>query len=97
MNRPKQPRPLSDVINSVVDRLGIREELGEAEIIETWAAVAGADINAVTDSAWMKGAVLFVKMSSPTWRHHLHVNRTSWRDRLNVELGRKAVVEIVFR
>lgn len=97
MARSERPRPLKEVIDSVVDHLGIREELGEAEIIETWAAVAGADINGVTDSAWLKGNVLFVKMSSPTWRHHLHMNRSTWKERLNLELGRKAVAEIVFR
>lgn len=97
MARSEKPRRLGEVIESLVDRLGIRDELGEAEIIETWAVLAGAEINAVTDSAWMKGGTLFVKISSSTWRHRLHMDRSSWRSRLNLELGKKAVDEVVFR
>ncbi len=97
MPRSTKPRRLGEVIESVVDRLGIRKELGEAAIIEAWAVLAGAEINSVTESAWMKGDTLFVKISSPTRRHDLHMNRTAWKDRLNLEIGRAAVKEIAFR
>lgn len=97
MMRSNKPKRLGKVLDAVVDRLGIRGRLSEAEVVEAWAALAGTQVNAVTDSAWLKGTTLYVKVSSSTWRQELHMNRTSWRDRLNREIGREAVREIVFR
>ena len=97
MSRYEKPRKIGDVIGGLVDRLGIRQELDEAVVIEAWAAVAGPEINAVTDSAWMKSGKLFVKVTSPARRQQLHMNRSHLRDKVNESLGRSAVVEIVFR
>ena len=97
MTRSDKPKPLGSVLDALVDRLGIRGRISEAEIVETWAILAGTKINAVTDSAWLEGDRLHVKVSSAAWRQQLHMNRTSWRERLNQELGREAIKEIVFR
>ena len=97
MTRTDKPRRLGQVLDAVVDRLGIRSRLSEAEVVEAWAVVAGRKINAVTDSAWLKGDRLYVKISSAAWRQQLHMNRTSWRERLNSELGKEVIAEIVFR
>jgi hypothetical protein len=97
MPESEKPRKLGDLLESLVDRLGIREELDAAAVIEAWAAVAGADINAVTDAAWLKGKKLFVKITSPGRRLDLHLDRSAWRDRLNDRLGEQRVEEIVFR
>lgn len=97
MNRSEKPKPIGKVLESIVDRMGIRSKLSEAVVVETWAGLAGAKINAVTDSAWVKGDTLFVKINSAAWRQQLHMNRTSWRERLNKELGRETIREIVFR
>lgn len=40
---------------------------------------------------------LFVRVTSSAWRHELHAQRKQWCERLNNELGRRAVREIVFR
>lgn len=97
MTKSDKPKRLGNVLDAVVDRLGIRGRLSEAEVVETWAILAGTKINAVTDSAWLKGDRLYVKVSSAAWRQQLHMNRTSWRNRLNHELGREAVAEVIFR
>lgn len=97
MPESDKPRKLGDLLESLVDRLGIREELDAAAVIETWAALAGADVNAVTDTAWLRGRKLFVKITSPGRRLDLHLDRSGWRDRLNERLGEERIEEIVFR
>lgn len=94
---PKGPRRLGDVLKDLVDRLGIRQELNDAEIVEAWATIAGPEVNAYTDSAWMSGRKLFVKVSSPVRRQQLHMNRSSLRNEVNLELGSNVIEEIVFR
>ena len=92
-----RPQPLGDVLEEVIEQLGLQDKMDEARVIETWAAVAGPDVNGVTDSVWMDGATLYVKITSATWRQELHMNRRQWRTRLNEELDAELVDEIVFR
>ena len=91
------PRPLGEVIQEVIDGLDVQSEIDEARVVETWAAVAGTQINSVTETAWMKGSTLYVKITSAAWRQELHMNRRQWRERLNGALDKALVDEIVFR
>lgn len=97
MSRSDKPQRVGKVLEALYDQLGIRAKISEAEIIETWAALAGPRVNAVTDSAWLQGNKLFVKVNSAAWRQQLHLNRSTWKDRLNQELGKDLVTEILFR
>lgn len=97
MARSEGPQKLGELLEAVVDRLGIRTDLDEADVVEAWAALAGPDVNAATASAWMRGRKLFVKITSPGRRQDLHLDRSRWRDRLNERLGDDRVDEIVFR
>lgn len=91
------PVRLGTVLKQVIDRLGVRQKIDEARVVETWASVAGPQINSVTESAWMKGSSLYVKISSSAWRQELHMNRREWRRRLNDQFEREVVEEIIFR
>jgi len=97
MSTSNSPRPLGEVLQEVIDELGVQQEVDEARIIETWASVAGPKINEVTESAWMKDSTLYVKITSAAWRQELHMNRRKWRQRLNGEFDADLVDEIVFR
>jgi predicted nucleic acid-binding Zn ribbon protein len=92
-----RPKPLGLVLESLIDQLGYRQKIDEARAIETWAFLAGPQINAVTEKAWVAQGKLYVRITSAPWRHELHLQRSLWRDRLNQELGRTVVEEIVFR
>lgn len=92
-----KPQQLGNVLQSVIDRLGLQEKLDETNVIEAWAEIAGPQINAVTESAWLKKGQLYVKITSATWRHELHLSRRSWCERLNKRLGKSVVDEILFR
>ena len=91
------PQPLGHVLQEVIASLGIERKLDEVRAIETWAALAGPQINAVTDSARMHGGKLYVRLTSAAWRHELHLQREEWQKRINEQLGATIVQEIVFR
>lgn len=97
MAHSSQPQRLGAVLQELIDRLGYREKLDAVRAVETWAFLAGPQINAVTENVWMKGRTLFVKVRSAPWRHQLHLQRRAWCARLNQELGAEVVEEIVFR
>lgn len=91
------PKPLGDVLKAVIDQMGLRPRLNRAEVVEAWATLAGPQINGVTTSVWVKGRTLYVKVRSAAWRQELHMRRRQWLGRLNGELGRDLIDEIVFR
>ncbi len=95
--RSHQPKPIGTVLQDLIAKLGIGRKLDEARAIEAWAELAGPAIIAVTDSVWLRSGTLFVKVTSPTWRHELHLQRVEWRDRINEYVGTDVVREIVFR
>ncbi len=97
MARRRTPQALGDVLGGVIDTLGLRPKMDEARIIEAWAALAGPQVNAMTETAWVNSGRLFVRIRSSAWRHELHLQRRVWRDRLNEHLGQPLVRDIVFR
>lgn len=88
---------LGDVLGGVIKKMGIQKKLDAARTVEAWAVIAGPKINGITESAWLRGDTLYVKVTSAAWRHELHLQRRAWRDRLNEHLGAELVGEILFR
>ena len=91
------PVRLGDVLEEIIDDLGVRPKIDEARVIEAWKEIVEPQIEEVTTSAWMKDATLYVKISSAAWRQELHMNRRTWKRRLNDEIEQEIVEEIVFR
>ncbi len=94
---PNTPQPLGAILSKLIDEVGYREKIDAVRAVETWASLAGPQINGVTERAWVKDGTLFVKVRSAPWRHQLHLQRRLWCERLNAELGRPVIREIVFR
>lgn len=92
-----QPQPLGNVLEALIDALGIRERMEKARVVETWAELAGMQINSVTHSVWFNEGILFVRLHSAVWRHELNLRRNEWCRRLNEELEKEMVKEIVFK
>jgi hypothetical protein len=72
-------------------------KIAEARAKEAWAELAGPAIIGVTEAVWIKSGKMYIKITSPTWRHELHLQRAEWRDRVNAFAGSDIVKEIVFR
>jgi len=92
-----QPESLGSILSTLIDRMGLRQKLNEARIVEAWAILAGPQINGVTHAAWVQGRTLYVRLLSSTWRQELHLRRQAWCNRLNDQLGEDLVDQIVFR
>ena len=91
------PVHLGDVLQDLIEALGIQHKLDDSRIVEAWKNLAGASINDVTDAVWVARGNLYVKISSSTWRHELYLHRFEWRDRVNDRVGARIIREIVFR
>ncbi len=97
MCRSRETQALGNVLGGVIDKMGLRPKINAARIVETWAIMAGPQINNVTSNVWFRHGRLFVQLTSAAWRHELHMQRYTWQQRLNDQLGDVLVDEIVFR
>ena len=97
MSSGNRPQPLGEIMQELIDEMGLKPRIDGARVVEAWAFVAGTKINSLTQKAWFRSGKLYVKISSATWRHELHLRRREWLRRLNKELGEEIVEEIVFR
>lgn len=97
MRSKSVPQPLSSLIRDVLSSTGLDTKLEQGIVIAAWEDVIGEKIGEHIEKTWFKDGRLFVRIKSPVWRQELHLNRTSWCRRLNEELGRDAVKDIVFR
>ena len=95
--RRSRPRPLGEIMSELVESLGAESRLGEGAVISAWQDVSGRQVSRATEAIWIEKKRLFVKLSSASWRQELHLERQAWCDRLNEQLGREAIDEIVFR
>ncbi len=95
--RSGSPKHIGAVLSEVIDRLGIGPRILEAKAVEAWAELAGPSIIAVTDSVRMKSGRMIIKITSPTWRYELSLQRNEWRDRVNEYVGKDIVREVIFR
>jgi predicted nucleic acid-binding Zn ribbon protein len=91
-----KPQPIGRILNDLIDGMGARRKIDAARIVETWASIAGPQINGVTSSARVERRKLVVRITSSPWRHELHMNRLAWRSRLNEALGQELVDEVLF-
>jgi len=97
MRRMRAPRSLASILKEVVDSFGVKGKLQEGHVIATWQDIVGERIGQEVEKTWVKDDKLFVRIKTPIWRQELHLNRGSWCRRLNQELGREVIKEIIFR
>ena len=81
VKRSTSPQHIGSVLSELVERLGIRPRLDEAKAVEAWAELAGPSIIAVTDSVRVRSGRMTIRITSPTWRYELNLQREEWRGR----------------
>ncbi len=84
-------------MTELVESLDASSRFGEGVIISAWQDISGRQVRRATESIRVEQRRLVVRLNSASWRQELHLQRGAWCDRLNEQLGRKMIDEIVFR
>jgi predicted nucleic acid-binding Zn ribbon protein len=87
--RRREPRPLSEAIAALADRLAPQTTL--AEVQRVWPEVVGPMIAAQADPTTERDGVLAVTCSSAVWAQELDLMGPDLVGRLNAALGADAV------
>lgn len=77
--------------------IGMTDAYEEFRTLQIWDSVVGETIARVTKVERLKEGDLFVRVRNPSWRMELNFRKKEIVVRLNKEIGREMVRNIVFR
>ncbi len=88
-------KKLGDVIRSTIRELGIEKPIQQYEALVVWPKVVGEKIAAVTEPRHIANGKLFVKVKNAAWRNELVFHRADLIRKMNQQIGRSVVRDIV--
>lgn len=90
------PAPLSSILPSL-GHLNLTAKIREYKLLRAWPLVVGEAISKKASPARLMGTVLYCNVAGSAWTTEINYQKAEIIDRLNRELGYKAVTEMVLR
>jgi predicted nucleic acid-binding Zn ribbon protein len=87
---------LGDVLQKLFDAYGWTEKMDGVRITNSWEKVVGGIFAKHTTNMYVKNKKLFVFLDSSVLRNELYMERSEIVKKLNLEIGKKVITEIVF-
>ena len=94
--KKKKPQKLGDIIRTVLSERGYLKQCLEAEIINRWPDLVGERIADVTECRDVKSGVIYVKVSSSSWRNEISFLKKEIMDKIKKETRCKTIKDITF-
>jgi predicted nucleic acid-binding Zn ribbon protein len=96
--RPDRWQAPADVLPKLMQRLGLRERLHEAEVIEAWSKIVGEFIAAHSAPVALREGVLYVRVLQPALHYELEqVSKIEILRKLKKRFGTKTIRDLRFR
>lgn len=92
----RHAKPIRESILKLFKSLGMKERFEENLAIAFWDATVGKDISRHTDPQKVVDRILFVKVDDGAWRNELSYLKNELIEKLNQQIGKKAIEEIKF-
>ena len=95
---PDRWQTSGDLMQKLMQRLGLRERLHEAEVMEAWGKIVGEFIAAHSAPAALREGVLFVRVLQPALHYELEqISKPQILRRLKQRFGGSVIKDIRFR
>jgi predicted nucleic acid-binding Zn ribbon protein len=96
--RPDRWQAPADVLPKLMQRLGLKDRLHEAEVIEAWSKIVGDFIAAHSAPMALREGVLYVRVLQPALHYELEqVSKIDILRKLKQRFGGKVIRDIRFR
>ena len=89
-------KPLGDILQQLFKAYGWTDKMDGVRITNSWEKVVGSIFAKHTTNMFVKNRKLYVYIDSAPLRNQLYMERTEIADKLNFEIGKKVITEIVF-
>ena len=97
MKRHNNESPIRDVLREIIDRNKLQPGLDKISVEDAWKKLMGNGVNYYTRNIALKGATLYVELTSAVLREELSFGKSKIIAMLNEEMGREVVKEVVLR
>jgi predicted nucleic acid-binding Zn ribbon protein len=88
---------VDEIVRQYLRQQGLEAPLNEYRLIQGWSHVMGPVVARYTRDIVIRNQTLYVRLSSPTMRHELSMQRRELVTRLNAYVGAQVVCDIVFQ
>lgn len=90
------PVRVGEVVDALLDRRGLAEQVRRTGALDAWAVAVGPKISEVTRPRSVSGTALIVEVRSSAWMMELDLMKVDILEKLNAELPESSVEKIVF-
>ncbi len=94
--RKRETKELKELIYAFLRQQGLETPLNEHRAVAAWPEVAGPAIAKMTSDVKLRNSNLYVKVSRPSLRQDLTMQRTQLAQRINEKVGAQVIQQIVF-
>jgi predicted nucleic acid-binding Zn ribbon protein len=96
IGRKKGPVRVADVLGNVLEEHGLKDEVEQAGVVESWPELVGEHVAAVTHAKVVVDGALFVEVRTSAWLTELNMMRGDFLRRVNERLPKTPLERIVF-
>lgn len=93
----KEAQSIGEIIDKVLKEQNLDLKLDETRLMKAWGSLLGEHVASYTNNLYIQRGILYVQLSSSVLRSELSMCRNMLIDRLNKEVGRQVITDIVFR
>jgi len=90
------PTRVDSVLNSVLERCGVREQVERMTVLDLWPEIVGEKLAAVTRAKAVDDRVLIVEVRNSAWLMELNMMRGTFLERVNRRFENVPMERIVF-
>ena len=91
------PTPLAEVLEGVLSKAGVRDQVRRMSVLELWPDIVGDGIAKVSRARAVVGATLFVEVRSSAWLMELNMMKGDILERVNRRFQDVPMDRIVFK
>ena len=89
-------KSLSESLHSLFKELGHEKKIKQMQIIDQWPDLVGDQISAVAAADKIRDEILYVRVSSMTWKTELTLRKDELLRKIEERLGADIIVDIRF-
>lgn len=93
---PRTPKHIGESIQVLVRDLGIEAQMEKMRLLDSWAELVGDKVAAVSKADRVDHGILYVKVSSMTWRTELMFQKQIILKKIVDRFGQNVIREIRF-
>lgn len=93
----KEAQSVGEIIERVLKEQNLDLKLDETRLMKAWGSLLGEQVSSYTTKLYIQRGILYVQLTSSVLRSELSMCRHMLIDRLNKQVGRQVITDIVFR